>query len=79
MASSINERIAARVRGELATRGLSRESFYLGTGMSERTGARRLAGTSSWTTDELAATSAFLDIPMSALVGVDPAAEKVGA
>jgi|GEM_PF-1852039 len=71
--ATINERIASRVRAELASKGISREEFYLGVGLAERTGARRLAGSSSWTTDELAATAAFLGVSISSLVASTPA------
>ncbi len=65
--ASINERIASRIRGELAVRGITREQFYVGAGFAERTGARRLAGTTPWTTDELARVAAFFDVALSAL------------
>jgi hypothetical protein len=68
MATDLNERIAENVRARLAGAGIAREDYYLGSGMSERTGARRLTGKTSWTTDELAATARFLDVPLSALL-----------
>lgn len=64
----INQRIAERIRAMLAERRIPASDFYVAVGMSDRTGARRLAGTSSWTTDELAAAAEFLGVPLSALV-----------
>lgn len=66
--ATINDTVASRIRAILAERGISHADFYLAVGLSDRTGARRLSGASSWTTDELAAAARFLDVRLSALV-----------
>lgn len=67
----VNELVATRVRDILAGEGISQHDFFVATGMAERTGARRLAGASSWSTDELAAAAKFLGVPISELVDAD--------
>lgn len=64
----INQRVASRVKGLLAEQGITNDDFFLAVGFSDRTGARRLAGTSAWTTDELATTAHVLGVSLSALV-----------
>lgn len=66
--ATINRIVAVTVRALLAERGASHAEFFTAVGLSDRTGARRLAGTSSWTTDELGAAAAFLGVPLSTLV-----------
>lgn len=66
--ATINAEVAARVRSALAERGISNADFALGIGLADRTAARRLAGSSSWTLDELAATARFLGVPLSSLL-----------
>lgn len=66
--ASINEVAASRIRALLAERGISHADFAIGVGLSDRTAARRLAGSSSWTLDELSSAARFLDIPLGSLI-----------
>lgn len=65
--ASINQVVAARVRSVLAERRISNADFAIAVGLSDRTAARRLAGTSSWALDELDATAQYLSVPLSFL------------
>lgn len=68
MAHSINDRIAARVRGELAARNISHSTYAAAIGVPERTIARRLAGNSSWTADEVADSADYLNLTIPDLI-----------
>lgn len=67
------EIISERVRAALADRAITQQSLSRSTGIPERTLARRLAGKSTWTIDELDAVSASLDVSMARLIGAEAA------
>jgi hypothetical protein len=69
--------VSAKVRSEMAAQKKSRIEMCLFTGIASSTMARRLAGASPFTTDEIAAVAKFLGVAPSYLLDVPAAKPSV--
>ena len=68
MNSTLTAQVSARIRGHMAMQRKTVQGMCLATGMAASTASRRLAGTSAWTLDEIAAVAAYLGISASDLI-----------
>ena len=69
MNPSLNTLVGAEIRAELARRRMTHEVFAKGIKVSQATLARRLAGTSPFTLNELEAAAKYLNVPVTQLLG----------